>query len=234
MKGTLYLIPTTLGEGDLKNVLPDYNSAVVKGLRYFIVENLRTARRFIRQIDREIVIDDLHFSELNEHTDLLQTDEFLQPLLEGFDVGIISEAGCPCIADPGAAVVEAAQKNEIKVVPLVGPSSILLSLIASGFNGQNFAFNGYLPIDKKERTHKLKMLENRVLSENQTQIFIETPYRNNQLVQDIIGNLKPNTKLCVACLLTTENEFIKTLKVSDWKKISFDFHKKPSIFLIYK
>jgi 16S rRNA (cytidine1402-2'-O)-methyltransferase len=231
---TLYLIPTTLGQGSLKNVLPDNNSLIISSLKYFIVENIRTARRFLKQVDKNIVIDDLHFYELNQHTDLLQINTFLEPLFQGFDVGIISEAGCPAIADPGADVVALAQKANIKVVPLVGPSSILLSLMASGFNGQSFVFNGYLPIEKAARAQKLKALERKIYAENQTQIFIETPYRNNNLLEDIFQNLNPNTKLCVACELTTENEFIKTSLISDWKKQKCDFNKKPAIFLIYK
>ena len=231
---TLYLIPTTLGETDLNSVLPLGNFQIINELKYFIVENLRSARRFLKQVNRDINIDELTFFELNEHTDLLDLQPFIEPLLKGNDVSILSEAGCPCTADPGAAVVDLAHKKGIKIVPLVGPSSILLSLMASGFNGQNFAFNGYLPIDKKARINKLKALENRVFTENQTQIFIETPYRNNQLLQDIIENLKPQTKLCIACELTTANEFIKTAQLSDWKKNKTDFNKKPAIFLIGK
>ena len=230
----LYLIPTMLGETDLNSVLPLGNLQIINNLKYFIVENLRSARRFLKQVNREINIDELIFFELNEHTNLLDLQQFIEPLLNGNDVGILSEAGCPCTADPGAAIVEIAHQKGIKVVSLVGPSSILLSLMASGFNGQNFAFNGYLPIDKKARINKLKALENRVLTENQTQIFIETPYRNNQLLQDIIENLKPQTKLCIACELTTANEFIKTSQLSDWKKNKADFNKKPAIFLIGK
>ena len=228
----LYLIPATLGETDLNSVLPLGNLHIINDLKYFIVENLRSARRFLKQVNREINIDELTFFELNEHTDLLDLQPFIKPLLDGNNMGLISEAGCPCAADPGAVVVAEAHKKGIKVVPLVGPSSILLSLMASGFNGQNFAFNGYLPIEKKTRIHKLKALENRVLSENQTQIFIETPYRNNQLMQDIIENLKPQTKLCIACELTTANEFVKTCKLSDWQKNKIDLNKKPAIFLI--
>ena len=229
---TLYLIPTTLGETDLNSVLPVGNFQIINNLKYFIVENLRSARRFLKQVNREINIDELTFFELNEHTNPLDLQQFITPLLNGNNVGILSEAGCPCTADPGSVVVELAHKKGIKIVPLVGPSSILLSLMASGFNGQNFAFNGYLPIDKKARINKLKILENRALTENQTQIFIETPYRNNQLLQDIIENLKSQTKLCIACELTTSNEFIKTSQLSDWKKNKADFNKKPAIFLI--
>jgi len=230
----IYLIPTTLGETDLKSILPNGNFEIINNLKYFIVENLRSARRFLKQVNREINIGEITFFELNEHTKLFDLQQFIKSHINGNDVGILSEAGCPCTADPGAAAVEIAHKNGIKVMPLVGPSSILLSLMASGFNGQNFAFNGYLPIDKKERTGKLKALENRVFAENQTQIFIETPYRNNQLLQNIIETLNPQTKLCIASELTTANEFIKTLLVSDWKKNKTDFNKKQAIFLIGK
>jgi 16S rRNA (cytidine1402-2'-O)-methyltransferase len=232
--GTLYLIPTTLGASDLKSVFPDNNSLIINKLNYFIVENVRTARRFLKAVNRETDINTLHFLELNEHTEKIDFQQFIEPLLGGNNVGVISEAGCPCIADPGANIVEIAHKHNIKIVPLVGASSILLSLMASGFNGQNFAFNGYLPIDKNTRIKRLKALENRVFVENQTQIFIETPYRNNALLEDIFQNLKPQTKLCIACELTTANEFIKTSFISEWQKQKYDFNKKSAIFLIYK
>ncbi len=231
---TLYLIPTTLGDTTLQRVIPEYNNAIVRELKYFIVENIRTARRFLKQVDRSIDIDSLHFSELNQHSKPEEIESMIEPLLKGNDLGIISEAGCPAIADPGAAIVELAQKRGIKVVPLVGASSILLSLMASGFSGQSFAFNGYLPIDKKERRHRLQTLENRIYSEHQTQIFIETPYRNNQLIADLIEMLKPTTKLCVASKLTTEEEAVITLPLSQWKTHNYDYHKEPTIFLIYK
>ncbi|KGN79834.1 SAM-dependent methyltransferase [Porphyromonadaceae bacterium COT-184 OH4590] len=232
--GILYLIPTTLGETDINNVLPANNANVIKDLRYFIVENIRSARRFLKLVDKSIVIDDLHLYELNQHTPPESVADMLAPLYKGESVGIISEAGCPAIADPGADVVAIAQKQGVKVVPLVGPSSILLSLMASGFNGQNFAFCGYLPIDKKARVAKLKQIENRIFSENQTQIFIETPYRNNQLIQDMIETLRSTTLLCIASEVTTENESIKTLTIAEWKKIKPDINKRNTIFLIYK
>ena len=175
MPGTLYLIPTTLSDSPLRQILPDGNADIVLRLKVFIVENVRTARRFLKQVDKAIDIDALRFFELNQHTAPEQIGTYLEPLLQGCDVGIISEAGCPAIADPGADVVALAQQKGIKVVPLVGPSSILLSLMASGFNGQSFAFNGYLPIDKNARAQQLKMLEKRIYTEHQTQIFIETP-----------------------------------------------------------
>ena len=200
---TLYLIPTTLGDAPLTQVLPSGNNAIVSALKYFIVENIRTARRFLKQVDKSIDIDALTFYELNQHTDLKQIDSYLLPMKDGNDVGIISEAGCPAIADPGADVVAIAQTKGYKVVPLVGPSSILLSLMGSGFNGQSFAFHGYLPIEKGKRTEKIKQLERRVYGEYQTQIFIETPYRNNQMVEELLKTLQPKTKLCIAVDITS-------------------------------
>jgi 16S rRNA (cytidine1402-2'-O)-methyltransferase len=199
------------------------------------VENVRTARRFLKQVNKEIDINALSFYELNQHTDLTLISSYLKPLEEGHDIGIISEAGCPAIADPGADVVAIAQSKGYKVVPLVGPSSILMSLMASGFNGQSFAFNGYLPIEKSERVQKLKMLEKRIYSERQTQIFIETPYRNGQLFDEMLSTLQPQTKLCVALNITSDNESIRTMTISGWKKAApQDLHKQPCIFLIYQ
>ncbi|MGM9745792.1 MAG: SAM-dependent methyltransferase [Paludibacteraceae bacterium] len=234
MVGTLYLIPTMLSDSPLRHILPDGNADVIVRLKVFIVENVRTARRFLKQVNKDIVIDDLRFFELNQHTDINQIASYLEPLLQGSDVGIISEAGCPAIADPGADVVALAQQKGIKVVPLVGPSSILLSLMASGFNGQSFAFNGYLPIDKNARTQQLKLLEKRVYAEHQTQIFIETPYRNKQLIEELCKNLQPQTKLCIASDITGANEYIRTQTVAAWKKALPDIGKVPCIFLIYK
>lgn len=232
--GTLYLIPTTLSDSPLRQILPDGNADVIVRLKVFIVENVRTARRFLKQVDKGIVIDELRFFELNQHTVPEQIASYLEPLLQGSDVGIISEAGCPAIADPGADVVALAQQKGIKVVPLVGPSSILLALMASGFNGQSFAFNGYLPIDKNARAQQLKLLEKRVYAEHQTQIFIETPYRNKQLIEELCKNLQPQTKLCIAGDITGANEYIRTKTVAAWKKSLPDIGKVPCIFLIYK
>lgn len=236
MSATLYLIPTVLSESTHDRVLPEYNATIIRSLKVFIVENVRTARRFLKQVDREINIDELTFFELNQHTPSEVVASFVDPLKKGADVGIISEAGCPAIADPGADVVAIAQKLGIKVVPLVGPSSILLSLMASGFNGQSFAFLGYLPIDKNERMSKIKALERRVYSEHQTQIFIETPYRNTQMFEDLCRMLQPETKLCVAVDITGEAEYISTRSIAGWKKCRQmpDLHKRPCIFLIYK
>lgn len=233
--GTLYLIPTVLSDSaPLAQVLPSGNAAIVAQLKHFVVENVRTARRFLKQIDKNIDIDALTFYDLNQHTDLAQIGGYLRPLEQGENIGIISEAGCPAIADPGADVVALAQKCDIRVVPLVGPSSILLSLMASGFNGQSFAFHGYLPIDKNDRAQRLKLLERRIYTENQTQIFIETPYRNRQMVDDLCRILQPQTKLCIASDITGANENIRTRTIAHWKKSLPDIGKVPCIFLIYK
>lgn len=234
---SIYLIPTHLSNAPLSNVLPDYNFKIIKQIKYFIVENLRTARRFLKQVDRTINIDELTFFELNEHTDKTLLISYIEPIKNNNDIGIISEAGCPAIADPGADIVSIAQEKNIKVVPLVGPSSILLSLMASGFNGQSFAFNGYLPIDKNERINTLKRFEKKIFSESQTQIFIETPYRNVQLVEDICKTLSDNIKLCIAVDITSDSEIIKTKTIRQWKSTIDSIgtiHKKPTIFLLYK
>lgn len=233
-RATLYLIPVTLGDTPNDRVLPSYNTEIVSVLRYFIVENVRTARRFLKKCNPEIVIDDLTFFELNKHTEQKDIELFLRPLKEGFDVGIISEAGCPAIADPGADVVALAQNAGYIVAPLVGPSSILLALMGSGFNGQSFAFHGYLPIDSNERAAAIRKLESRAYNENQTQLFIETPYRNNKMVEDILLNCKPKTKLCIAMNLTCQDEFIVTRSVKAWKNLLPDMDKKPCVFVIYK
>lgn len=233
-KGSLYLIPVTLGETAIEKVLPAYNRDVINGIKHFIVENIRTARRFLKKTEPAIDIDSLTFYELNKHTDRNQIDTYLKPLDVGVNVGIISEAGCPAIADPGADIVAIAQSGNYDVVPLVGPSSILLSLMASGFNGQSFAFHGYLPIEASERVRKIKQLEQRIYNEHQTQLFIETPYRNLKLVEDIIRNCNSNTKMCIAMNITCDNEFIKTHSVKEWKNKLPDMNKKPCIFLLYK
>lgn len=231
---TLYLIPTTLGDTELDKILPSGNAEIVSSIRYFIVENIRTTRRFLKKINREINIDEITFFELNQHTKPEEISRFLQPLKAGNEMGIISEAGCPAIADPGADVVALAQTQNFNVVPLVGPSSILLSLMASGFNGQSFAFLGYLPVQQGERIKALKKMENRIYSEHQTQIFIETPYRNMKMLEDIIATCQPDTKLCIAADITLDTEFIKTKTVSAWKNQFPHLNKRPTIFLIYK
>ena len=234
MQGTLYLFPVTLGDSPIDRVLPAYNSAVISDIRHFIVENERTARRFLRKSDPTFDIDGSTFYILNKHTSPEDIASFLEPAKKGYPVGLLSEAGCPAIADPGSDIVRIARQEGIKVVPLVGPSSILLSLMASGFNGQNFAFIGYLPIDSAERIKMLKRLEQRVYGESQTQIFIETPYRNQKLIEELAKNCQPTTKLCVAANLTCEDEWIKTLPIKQWAKEKTELSKVPAIFLLYK
>lgn len=234
MHPSLFLIPVTLGETEHRNVLPEYNRDVILQIKHFIVENIRSARRFLKKTDPSIIIDDLSFYELNKHTSAEQLTGYLKPLSDGQSVGIISEAGCPAIADPGADIVAIAQRKKYKVVPLVGPSSILMALMASGFNGQSFAFHGYLPIDASARTERIKVLESRIYSEHQTQLFIETPYRNEKLLDDLIRICKPSTKLCVASNITCDDEMIRTLPVKEWKNKKPELNKRPTIFLIYK
>ena len=230
----LYLIPVTLGETPCNQVFPEYNKEVIAKTTYFIVENVRTARRFLKNVLPEINIDALTFFTLNKHTEPEEIASFLQPLVNGNDMGIISEAGCPAIADPGADVVAIAQSKNMEVVPLVGPSSILLALMGSGFNGQQFAFNGYLPIDSNDRAKSLKTLEQKVFSQNQTQLFMETPFRNGKLVEDILKTCKPSTKLCIAADITCPTAFIKTKTIGDWKKKLPDLNKRPCIFILGK
>ena len=234
MQASLFLIPVTLGDTELRRVLPEFNRDVILGIRHFIVENVRTARRFLKKVEPSIVIDDLTFYELNKHTSPAQVAGYLQPLAAGESVGVISEAGCPAVADPGADVVALAQRKGYPVVPLVGPSSILLSVMASGFNGQSFAFHGYLPIDAGERVAAIKRLEGRIYTENQTQLFIETPYRNRKLAEELIKLCRPSTKLCIASNLTCADEFVRTCPVKEWAGKLPDMDKKPTIFLIYK
>lgn len=230
----LYLIPTSLGDCSFDKILPAQNTEIVSKLKHFIVEDVRTARRFLKKTNQAIDIDSLTFYILNQHTSPEELSGFLRPMFDGNNMGVLSEAGCPAIADPGADVVAIAQKNNFTVVPLVGPSSILLSLMASGFNGQSFAFVGYLPIQPTDRVKALKKLEARVYSENQSQIFIETPYRNMKMLEEILQTCQPNTRLCIAVDITLETEFIKTKTVKEWKTKLPDLYKRPCIFLIYK
>lgn len=230
----IYLIPVTLSGGAPEKVLPSYNLEIIRSLGYFVVENLRSARRFLKSCDRSIVIDNLKFAELNEHTPPEEVAGLLRPAEEGYDIGVISEAGCPAVADPGADLVAVAQRKGYRIVPLVGPSSILMSLMGSGFNGQNFAFNGYLPVDKDARAAKLKEMERRIRHENQTQIFIETPYRNNRLIAELAKSLPSSMALCVASDITGDKESIITRQLSWWAKAHYDYDKTPTIFLLYK
>lgn len=234
METALYLIPVTLGDTSIESVLPSYNKSIILEIKYFIVEDIRSARRFLKKVDKDIDIDQLNFFPLNKHTSTNDISGYLKPLQEGNSMGVISEAGCPAVADPGADVVAIAQRNNLKVVPLVGPSSIILSVMGSGFNGQSFAFHGYLPVEPGDRTRRIKELEQRVYSENQTQLFIETPYRNNKMAEDIVKSCRPTTRLCIAANITCPDEYIKTKSVKEWVGKLPDLSKKPCIFLIYK
>lgn len=234
MDVALYLLPVTLGDTAIDSVLPAYNKEIILQIKHFIVEDVRSARRFLKKVDKDIDIDSLAFYPLNKHTSPEDISGYLKPLAAGLSMGVISEAGCPAVADPGADVVAIAQRQNLKIVPLVGPSSIILSVMASGFNGQSFAFYGYLPIEPSERIKMIKHLEQRIYSENQTQLFIETPYRNNKMAEDIIRNCRPQTKLCIAANITCEDEFIKTKTIKEWQGKLPDLSKIPCIFLLYK
>ena len=219
MEAALYLIPCTLGDTPVEQVLPAYNADIVRGIRHFVVEELRTARRFLRRVDREFPIDDSTFFDMGKHSREQDFASYLKPISEGLPVGVISEAGCPAVADPGANLVAMAQRRGIRVVPLVGPNSMILAVMASGLNGQSFAFNGYLPIDEGERARRLQVLEKRSAHESQTQLFIETPYRNRRLFDTLLRTLSPKTRLCVAAGLTTADEWIQTHTVGEWRKL---------------
>lgn len=232
--GKLFLIPTTLGDNDPMDVLPITVKNMIDKIDTFIVENDKTARHFIKRISPEKSQPSLKMFHLNKFTDVADLPSFLEPCFNGINVGLLSEAGCPGVADPGADIVKIAHKKNIKVVPLVGPSSILMAMMGSGMNGQSFAFNGYLPIDKDERKSELKRLEWLSFEHNQSQLFIETPYRNNKMLEDLCAILDQNTEICVACDITLPTEFIKTQTANQWKKNSVDLHKRPTLFIIHK
>lgn len=234
LTGKLYLIPTTLGEMNPNDVLPQTVKRAIDFIDFYIVENEKTARKFIKAINPEKVQSSFEMATLNKHTEISEYNSMISPCLHGTNVGLMSEAGCPGVADPGAVIVKIAHEKGIQVIPLVGPSSILLAMMGSGMNGQNFAFNGYLPIDKSEKKTALKNLEKLSHDKNQSQIFIETPYRNNKLLEDILQALQPNTHLCIATDITLPTEFIKTLRVADWKKTKVDLHNRPTIFIVHK
>lgn len=231
----MYLLPVTLGDTEIDNVLPSYNREIIRLIKFFIVENVRSARRFLKKVDRDINIDELTFYLMDKHTDAAKMASYLKPLEEGNAMGVISEAGCPAVADPGADVVAVAQRKNLRVIPMVGPSSIIMSVMGSGFNGQSFAFNGYLPIEPAERTKRIKQLETRAYTEDQTQLFIETPYRNHKMLEELLRTCKPSTRLCIASGITCAEEYIHTHTIAEWKKIKLhDLSKIPTIFLIYK
>jgi 16S rRNA (cytidine1402-2'-O)-methyltransferase len=230
-KGKVYMIPTTLGDSTIDSVIPKDVQQIIIGTKYFIVENIKTTRRFLKKVERGIDIDELQFFVLNKHTSSVELESFLNPALEGSNMGVISEAGCPGIADPGSDIVSIAHSKNIKVIPLIGPSSILLALIASGMNGQNFCFNGYLPKERNLRIKKIKELERQAIS-GVTQIFMETPFRNSHLMEDLLKQCSPNTTLCIAADISLENEFIQSKKIIDWKKHTPNLNKRPCMFLI--
>ena len=233
--GKLYLIPTLLGSTTAEEVLPLGTLNIVRNIRFFIVENLRTARRMLSKMNMPCAIDDLTFVELDKH-DKANPDlmTYLGEALNGNDIGLMSEAGTPCVADPGALIVELAHQAGIQVRPLSGPNAMILALMASGFNGQAFCFHGYLPIKSQERANALRNIERRSSMNNETQMFIETPFRNNAMIEEIIKTCHPNTMLCVACNITTKDEEIVSNPISEWKKIKKDWNKKPAVFLIYR
>lgn len=233
IEAALYLFPVCLSNIGPETSLPRQNLELLRQVRYFVVENLRSARRFLKSVDRTIDIDSLSMVELSEHTAASDVPPMLEPLARGEAVGVISEAGCPAVADPGADLVAAAQRRGFKVVPLVGPSSILLSLMGSGFNGQRFAFEGYLPIDEGARSRRLREMQQRIARERQTQIFIETPYRNNRLITELCARLPHDMLLCVASDLTGPTESIVTLPLAKWAVRSYDYNKIPTIFLLF-
>ena len=239
----LYLIPVPLGDTPVERVLPPYNREVILGLRHFIVENVRSARRFLKKTEPTIDIDALTFYELNRHTSPQQAATYVEPLAAGEPMGVVSEAGCPAVADPGADIVAMAQKRGLRVVPLVGPSSILMSVMGAGFNGQSFAFNGYLPIDDARRADAIRRLEQRAYAEDQTQLCIETPYRNQRLMQELLRTLRPQTRLCMASDITCADERIVTRTVEEWRRrlrgasdelLAREVPRVPAIFLFYK
>ncbi len=232
IRPALYLIPSTMSDAPVSDVIPDGNITIIRGIRHFVVENVRTVRRFLKRCDRNIDIDTLSFTVLDEHTRPEEIPAMLSPIAEGHPVGVISEAGCPAIADPGADLVAIAQTKGYETIPLVGPSSIILSPMGSGFNGQSFAFVGYLPHESKARTARLRELEQRIRREGQTQIFIETPYRNNRLIAELASTLPPGLKLCVASDITGPQQSIVTLPLSKWAKRKYDYDKIPTIFLL--
>ncbi|THV59715.1 SAM-dependent methyltransferase [Flagellimonas alvinocaridis] len=230
--GKVYLIPTTLGDNAPLEVLPISIKRTIENIDHYIVENEKTARHFIKKVSPGKSQPNLHIESLNKYTDPTVIPSYLDPCIHGFNIGLLSEAGCPGIADPGADVVRIAHERRIQVVPLVGPSSILMAMMSSGMNGQNFAFNGYLPIDNNERKSMIKNLERLSREKGQSQIFMETPYRNNKLVKELVRTLHKNTRLCIACDITLPSEFIQTKSAHEWGEQEVDLDKRPTIYII--
>ena len=233
MGANLYLIPSSLGKTHTSHLFPEYNIQVIKSLDHFIIENVRSARRFLRSVGYTRSFDEVSFYELNKHTPRADLEFFIQPLLNNINMGVLSEAGVPAVADPGSEVVKLAHQHNIRIIPLVGPSSVLLALMASGLNGQNFSFLGYLPVKSSLRRKSLKLLERRSLQENQSQIFMEAPYRNIKLLQDILSTCHSDTLLCIATNITLDSEFIQTKSIHNWKSNLPEINKKPTIFILY-
>jgi 16S rRNA (cytidine1402-2'-O)-methyltransferase len=234
LKPALYLIPVTLGESAPGRVLPEYNSEIIRQLDEFIVENIRSARRFLKSIGYQKDLGEVTFHLLNQHTAMTEVPGFIRSVKEGKAVGLLSEAGTPCIADPGNVPVRLCREAGLQVIPLVGPNSIILALMASGFNGQHFTFHGYLPVEKNALKRKIKTLEQFAYKNDQTQIFIETPYRNTKLFDTLLEVCSGQTQLCVAKNLTLQNEEIRTETIARWKTLKPDLHKQPCVFLIYR
>jgi len=232
-KGRLFLIPSLLAMGAIDKTIPNGTIESCRSLRHFLMENPREGRRFLSKLGMPVPIQELHIEQLDKNTTAESITELLLPLSEGFDVGVISDAGCPGVADPGSLAVEYAHKMGYKVAPLVGPSSFLLALMASGFSGQSFTFHGYIPIDKRDRTIYLKQMEENSSRKKETQIFMETPYRNNSLLESLISSCRGNTQLCIAADITGEGEYIRTLPLSEWKREKPDLHKIPAVFLLF-
>ncbi len=232
--GKLYLLPVPLAENTAIAVLPAAHSELINHIRHYVVENEKTARKWLKEMGLKTPQSELEILVYGKHSEKQNLAPYFKAIKDGNDVALMSEAGCPGIADPGAELVAEAHRLGVEVVPLTGPSSILLSLMASGFNGQSFAFHGYLPIDKSARSKRLKELESIAERFSQSQIFIETPFRNNQLLDDILNSAHPQTQLCIACDITAESEFIQTKTLANWKKEKPDLHKRPAIFILYK
>lgn len=238
MTGKLYLIPTPIAEGPFNQFFPAFNAEIINQIDYYIVEELRTARRFLRYAGINKRIDELTFFELNEHTQGVELNEYLQPCLDGHNVGLMSEAGIPCVADPGNVAVAKAHQLDIPVVPLIGPSSLILALMGSGLNGQSFTFHGYLPVGPDDRERRIKALEADAIKTGRTQMFIETPYRNRRMIDSICRVCQPATRLCIAANVTAQDQLLKTQSISKWRKYFSDeknlLGKQPCIFLIGK
>lgn len=234
MAGKIYMIPTTLGGEQINDVIPESVQQLIVGLRHFIVEDIKSARRYLRRVDRNFPIDDSVFFELNKRTEMKDLSRFLKPAIEGHSIGVISEAGCPGVADPGAEIVAIAHEKGIRVAPLVGPSSILLALMGSGFSGQEFTFHGYLPKDRKERVKRLKDFEADTRRSGHTHLFMDTPFRNMNVLDDLLNELADTTQLCIASNITLPDESVWTMSVEKWREKAYDLSKKPAMFLIGK